>query len=196
MPGLSVWGGRPVVRRCGDAAPRHRAVLDGTVRSIEVHRAPDGTPSLDVVLADGTGSVILRWLGRRVVAGVEPGCRLGVEGTVLAHRGRLVILNPLFLHGSPAGRLPAAGSAPHDLGDPSATVCSSPGSAAPGEPAGTGKGWRPEGGQPGPVSPGGGQPGLVSPPGGQSAVARGGTELSVPGASGAGDDGSVSSASW
>ncbi len=216
VPGLAVWGGRPVVRRCADTAPRHRAVLNGTVQSIEVHRALDGTPSFDAVLADGTGSVVVRWLGRRAVAGVEPGSRLTVEGTVLAHRGRLMILNPLFQHGSPVGGLQAAGSAACSPGGTSAGLHRSAGSARRGEPTDTGYGWVVPGGSPGTVPPGGGRlgpgssaggpPGAVPPgegrsgtvarPGGQSAAARGGTGLSGPDGSVAGDDWSVSSASW
>jgi hypothetical protein len=50
---------------------------------------------LDAVLDDGTGRVVLRWWGRRSVAGVVVGTALRAEGTVAAVHGRLVIVNPL-----------------------------------------------------------------------------------------------------
>lgn len=93
--GLSRWGGKPVVRHCGAVEPRHRAVLIGTVVSVRSHRRA-GSPCLDAVLDDGTGTVVLRWLGRRVVPGVVQGAVLRVEGTIGRHHGTLVVLNPLW----------------------------------------------------------------------------------------------------
>jgi hypothetical protein len=45
-------------------------------------------------MVDKTGRLVLVFLGRRHVAGVEPGARLIAEGTVGEHGGRLAILNP------------------------------------------------------------------------------------------------------
>lgn len=95
-PGLARWGGRPVLRTCGDLQPRHRAVLRGTVASIRVHQGPTGFVSLDAMLDDGTGQVLLRWLARRDVPGVAVGSTVMVEGTVLLAHSQLVIWNPLF----------------------------------------------------------------------------------------------------
>jgi hypothetical protein len=88
-----------------DAGPRQRAVLRGRVawcrlepRNLE-RGGPEGgvdPQGLEVGLDDGTGVMALRWLGRDAVPGVTPGATLVVEGTVLATRRRLVILNPLY----------------------------------------------------------------------------------------------------
>ncbi len=50
--------------------------------------------SLECVVVDDTGGVLLVFLGRRKVAGVELGRRLAAEGMVGASRGYLAILNP------------------------------------------------------------------------------------------------------
>lgn len=94
--GEVAWGGRPVARTAARAAPRCRAVLTGRIRTVRV-RQPG--PSFDAVLDDGTGTVTLRWLGRANVPGITAGAPVTVEGTVLAQRGRLVLLNPLYRHG-------------------------------------------------------------------------------------------------
>jgi hydrogenase maturation factor len=54
------------------------------------------TPSLELTLRDDTGSITVVFLGRRHVAGIEPGARMIVTGTVGEHGGLLAILNPLY----------------------------------------------------------------------------------------------------
>jgi hypothetical protein len=99
--GEATWGGRPVARTAAQALPRCRAVLSGRVRSVRVRRADPETPGrsgpcLEAELDDGTGAVTLRWVGRNGIAGVAAGALMTVEGTVLADRGRHVLLNPLY----------------------------------------------------------------------------------------------------
>lgn len=103
--GAREWGGRPVARAVCELVPRRRAVLSGAVRAVVVHRSQDlrrpfgpiaRAGAFDAWLDDGTGSVVLRWLGRDSVPGIVPDARLGVEGTVSEVGGRLVILNPLY----------------------------------------------------------------------------------------------------
>ncbi len=84
-----------MARCCSQVAPRRRAVLQGTVGATSVRPRPGGIATLDAVLDDGSGTVVLRWPGRRDVPGVVPGRQLRVEGTVLQDRGLLVVLNPL-----------------------------------------------------------------------------------------------------
>lgn len=120
--GATEWGGRPVARLVADAAPRCRAVLSGTVRVVVVHRPAVGTgrvgratgwSSFDGWLDDGTGTMVLRWLGRESVPGVVAGALLTAEGTVADVHGRLLILNPLYRFdpggpgATPASRDPA-----------------------------------------------------------------------------------------
>lgn len=100
-PGTTVWGGRPVARRCAEAGPRQRAVLRGTVGDLRVRRMAGGV-ALEGTLEDGTGRIVLRWLGRHGIAGLADGTAVLVEGTVGEHRGRLVLLDPLVALGGQA----------------------------------------------------------------------------------------------
>jgi hypothetical protein len=90
----SEWGGRPVARSIAEAVARQRAVLSGSVRSVQGHRIP--TPHCDALLDDGTGTIVLRWLGRSQVPGISAGANVTVQGTVVDQHGRLVLLNPLY----------------------------------------------------------------------------------------------------
>jgi len=89
------WGGRPVVRVCAEAAPRHRARLAGRVLSGRALPLGAGW-AYEVVLDDGTGQIRLRFLGRRQVDGVTTGAMLEVEGTVIDLHGHLALINPWF----------------------------------------------------------------------------------------------------
>jgi hypothetical protein len=57
-----------------------------------------GSPSLEVTIGDGTGSLVVVWTGRRKIAGVSPGKRLVVSGRGAATgpRGRLLMFNPSY----------------------------------------------------------------------------------------------------
>ncbi len=50
----------------------------------------------DAILGDGTGTLVLRFLGRISVPGIEPGRRLVVEGTPGLVGCKLVMLNPAY----------------------------------------------------------------------------------------------------
>jgi hypothetical protein len=63
------------------------------VRSVRVQPWA-GVPSLECTLVDSTGGLAVVFLGRRQVAGIQPGAKLIVEGMVGEHGGRLAILNP------------------------------------------------------------------------------------------------------
>lgn len=93
--GESTWGGRPVARVVTELEPRCRAVLSGRVRAVRVRVGP----RLEVELDDGTGVVVLRWLGRESIPGLGVGALIVAEGTVLVDRGRPVLLNPLYRFG-------------------------------------------------------------------------------------------------
>ena len=108
-PGSAARSGVPVVVTVAGARPRSRVALGGVVVWTGVgagSRAPgvlrraglkgEGGVWFDALLCDGTGQLIVRWLGRRRVPGVEPGAGLLVEGTVSVDRGRLVVLNPRY----------------------------------------------------------------------------------------------------
>jgi hypothetical protein len=69
-------------------------------RSDEEDQAPQGWV-LDVVLDDGTGEIVLCWVGRKSIAGIDVGAVLEVEGTVCGASTGLCILNPLYRFAAP-----------------------------------------------------------------------------------------------
>jgi hypothetical protein len=79
----------------GLASDRRRAKVSGVIRSV-VLRPRQGVPALEAELYDGSGTVVLVWLGRRAIAGIEPGRRLKVEGLVCSREGRRSMFNPRY----------------------------------------------------------------------------------------------------
>ncbi len=71
------------------------ATVTGRLRAV-VYNPRETLPTLEAELYDGTTTVELVWLGRRRVAGVEPGRRLVARGRVGVHDGRLAIYNPWY----------------------------------------------------------------------------------------------------
>lgn len=55
-----------------------------------------GSPSLEVTLDDGTGTVVAVFTGRRHIAGVDPGRAVRVHGVAREERGRILMLNPEY----------------------------------------------------------------------------------------------------
>ncbi|MGH3368255.1 MAG: OB-fold nucleic acid binding domain-containing protein [Nocardioidaceae bacterium] len=81
--------------RIEDAADRERVSVHGTLRTVTL-RPRSGTPALEAELYDGSGSVTVVWLGRRRIAGVEPGVSLTVHGRMSMQDGSRVIYNPRY----------------------------------------------------------------------------------------------------
>ncbi|WNB84436.1 OB-fold nucleic acid binding domain-containing protein [Cellulomonas sp. ATA003] len=74
---------------------RRRATVHGVIRSITL-RPRQGVPALEAELYDGTGTLDLVWLGRREIAGIEPGRRGTFEGLVCGIDGRRTVYNPRY----------------------------------------------------------------------------------------------------
>lgn len=69
--------------------------LTGRLRTVGY--APRGKlPALEAELYDGSGTVTLVWLGRRRIAGIEPGRTLTARGRLALREGRKVIYNPYY----------------------------------------------------------------------------------------------------
>lgn len=81
--------------RIEDAADRRRVVIRGTLRHVTL-RPRSGTPALEAELYDGSGAVTVIWLGRRRIAGIEPGVSLRVEGRLSTQDDARVIYNPRY----------------------------------------------------------------------------------------------------
>jgi hypothetical protein len=84
--------GSTTVARCQE---RQLVTVLGRVRSLTL-RPRAGTPSLEVDLYDGSGTVTLVWLGRREIAGMSPGAQVRATGRITSAGSRRVIFNPRY----------------------------------------------------------------------------------------------------
>jgi hypothetical protein len=90
---LPAGGGLPVPI----AETVHREVVDvaGTLRAVTL-RPRGSTLTMEAELWDGTGRVLLVWLGRRDIPGVEPGRKIVVHGRLTSVKGERAIYNPAY----------------------------------------------------------------------------------------------------
>lgn len=91
-PGASAPSGCTPIRDCGD---RELVRVTGTLRTVTV-RPRAGAPALEAELHDGSAALDVVWLGRRTIAGVEPGRALTASGRISMNRGRPVLFNPKY----------------------------------------------------------------------------------------------------
>jgi hypothetical protein len=84
-------GGTPV-ERCRDRA---QVCVVGMLRTVTI-QPRGGSPSLQAELWDGSGSVDVVWIGRRRIAGIEPGRVIRAEGRMTLRDGRRVMFNPRY----------------------------------------------------------------------------------------------------
>ena len=80
------------IRNCED---RQQVSLTGTVATVTINPRA-GHPALEVELRDGSGGVTLVWLGRRRIAGIDPGRTIKVAGRISCHDGRRLMYNPRY----------------------------------------------------------------------------------------------------
>jgi hypothetical protein len=106
--------------------------LTGVLHRVQAGR-PGGRPVLQAELGSAAGPVMLVWLGRDRIPGIEPGRVLAVEGTLSMQRGRPTIFNPRYdlAAGEPAHDLTSQQEAAHHV----RTVAA--GTAGGGAPAGS-----------------------------------------------------------
>lgn len=81
--------------RIADLRLRESARVTGSVHSVAVQPA-GAPPQLQVELYDGTGVLLLTWLGRRHVDGIAPGAFLNVSGRVTEVDDQLTMFNPAY----------------------------------------------------------------------------------------------------
>lgn len=83
-------------QRIDTCLPRARCTVAGRIVTLDVS-PDDRAAQLAAVIVDESGMQIrLVWLGRRALAGVEPGRIIGATGTVLKSRGELRIVDPSY----------------------------------------------------------------------------------------------------
>lgn len=77
------------------AEDRERVEIQGSIRTVTL-RPRGGVPALEAELYDGSGVLTLIWLGRRRIAGIEPGRALKVHGRIGEHDKMRVMFNPRY----------------------------------------------------------------------------------------------------
>lgn len=88
---VSECGATPV----GSCPAREQVCVAGTLQSVKLCPR-GGVPTLTAELYDGSGTVLLIWLGRRRIAGIEPGQTLIARGRLADLEGSGVIYNPRY----------------------------------------------------------------------------------------------------
>jgi len=81
--------------RIADAPDRERVRLRGTLRTVTL-RPRGGVPALEAELTDGSGVLLVVWLGRRRIAGIDPGRAIQIEGRIGASEGGRIMYNPRY----------------------------------------------------------------------------------------------------
>lgn len=69
--------------------------LKGRLRTV-VYTPRTNLPTLEAELFDGSDLVTLVWLGRRHIAGIEPGRAITAKGRIALREGRKVLYNPYY----------------------------------------------------------------------------------------------------
>jgi hypothetical protein len=78
-----------------EAGDRQRVELRGSLRTVTL-RPRGGVPALEAELYDGSAVITLVWLGRRRIAGIEPGRAIKVTGRVGVQNKMRVMFNPRY----------------------------------------------------------------------------------------------------
>jgi hypothetical protein len=74
--------------------------ITGRLRTV-VYTPRTNLPTLEAELFDGSDLVTLVWLGRRHIAGIEPGRSVTAKGRLAVREGRKVLYNPYYELESP-----------------------------------------------------------------------------------------------
>lgn len=79
----------------GDVHRGQMVTVTGRLRTV-VYTPRTNLPTLEADLYDGSDVVTLVWLGRRQIAGIEPGRAIRARGRVAVRDDRKVIYNPFY----------------------------------------------------------------------------------------------------
>ncbi|HEX6843630.1 MAG TPA: OB-fold nucleic acid binding domain-containing protein [Actinomycetota bacterium] len=83
----------PGTTRIADISMREKAKVAGVIRRMTVFPMKDNE-SLEAVVADGSGEIVVRFMGRRAIGGLGLGTKVVVEGLVAVHHGEVQMMNP------------------------------------------------------------------------------------------------------
>jgi hypothetical protein len=78
-----------------EAQDRQLVNLQGVLRIVTL-RPRGGVPALEAELYDGSDVITVVWLGRRRIAGIEPGRSIRVVGRIGRQGGHRVMFNPRY----------------------------------------------------------------------------------------------------
>jgi hypothetical protein len=81
--------------RADQCACGEEVTVLGRLRSVELCPR-DAVATLEAELYDGTEGVLLVWLGRRRIPGIEPGRTVKARGRLAEREGRKVLYNPYY----------------------------------------------------------------------------------------------------
>lgn len=81
--------------RACDASRGQVVTVTGRLKTV-AYTPRTNLPTLEAELYDGSDVVALVWLGRRRIAGIEPGRHLLARGRVAVRDGEKVIYNPYY----------------------------------------------------------------------------------------------------
>ena len=88
----SIEGGTPIAK----LEPRHRHKVAGVLHNIRIDPR-EGRDSIEATIIDGTGQLVVKWLGRPSKQGIRLGRGLIVSGAVgRSPEGELQVLNPEY----------------------------------------------------------------------------------------------------
>lgn len=82
-------------RRIADAPDREMVTVQGELRTLTL-RPRGGVPALEAELYDGSGTVTVIWLGRRRIAGIEPGRKIKLSGRIGSQEQGRTLFNPRY----------------------------------------------------------------------------------------------------
>ena len=86
----------PGVTPIGDLVERRRFKVAGVIQNIRIDPR-EGSGSIEATISDGTGEMVVKWLGRQAMSGIRLGTGLVVEGTVGQGDGECPrVLNPEY----------------------------------------------------------------------------------------------------
>lgn len=83
----------PGTTRIGDVAMREKVKIAGVIRRLTVFPMKDNE-SLEAVVADGSGELVVRFMGRRAIGGLGLGTKVVLEGMVAEQHGEVQMMNP------------------------------------------------------------------------------------------------------
>ena len=78
-----------------EAPERETVTINGVLRTVTL-RPRGGVPALEADLDDGSGVITVVWLGRRRIAGVDPGRSVTVTGCIGRQAGVPLMFNPRY----------------------------------------------------------------------------------------------------